>query len=66
MKIIHISTTCKNVNFRDIGSVTIYGVVKEKAAAKQQYDDAVRQGQSAGHVAASYVYEFLSHLHKLL
>ena len=54
----------KVVCFRDIGNVTIYGEVKEKAAAKQQYDDAVRQGQSAGHVAASYVY--LSHLHKFL
>lgn len=36
--------------FRQIGEKIVHGEVKEKKAAKETYDKAKRQGQSAGHV----------------
>jgi hypothetical protein len=39
-------------SFRTIEGVTYDGTVKEKEAARREYIEAKRQGQSAGHIAA--------------
>lgn len=39
--------------YREIEGVVYPGVIKEREAAKSQYDKAKRKGQSAGHISTN-------------